>query len=562
MPYEISPENSMSFLNGLLLRKKQEEDEAKQTLNQLMTPQQQPAEQPVPTEQSAPLEQPEQRGGTAMVNSFMENAFRPAPNPYAIGLQRGVTVQKQAYGDAQDDAGRQMAASTAELLRNKAAAAGIDMSGYGSDVSYNDAYNNLASREAQDIMEALQGRYAMGSDQYYERQYEKARWSGLSVNQAKRLAGAQAREYQANRVAYLQGAYNSYGHDGRVTNDYGNMFLGMMAQENPTLANFYAQVYPNQKEAYIRDNQIEDKVLDQTHLLERLQTVFNHDITKMGVSDYYNTHQQMVGGEIARQNAGFNSALELREIVFRNNIELQNKLDEARAKSNEDEQAFLRKAQTGHQLATVLGFKPGTPEYQATIAKSVGLDLPKSMGGFNDKLVTAGNATIKQYQEMIAGIREQLADPKLSKEDRAGLQQQMELLTNATYQIANKLANQYGVNVEPPSLAPFTNNPDLDLPTIKAILSTAPPKTTRDAKLQIIVNWVHESPSGKEIPEAIIEKYLVDSGLLPPAKGNRSKSTFQYDPEKAEEAQKAYSQSRQFDSAQYLQPRQYWGAQR
>lgn len=233
----------------------------------------------------------------------MSDVLKP-PNPLERDFQQQLLAAKQNYADADalaQSSGvnandiRDAQSQAAELLRFQGNAAGLNMNGYGSDVSFEDAYKNLASQRAREITQALQGQYSMNSDQYYERKYDEALMRGLSRNQAKRLAGAQAREYQANRVAYLQGAYNSYGRDGRVTNDYGNQFLAMMAMENPTLANFYAQVYPNQKEAFTRDNQLEDKVLDQANVLEKLGIVQKYEQENMAQRHNYN--------EIAADNA-------------------------------------------------------------------------------------------------------------------------------------------------------------------------------------------------------------------------------------------------------------------
>lgn len=71
--------------------------------------------------------------------------------------------------------------------------------------------------------------------------------AGYSPRQAKKFAGYNARDYQANRVAYLDNLYNSYGRDGLVTTPLGNQIIGQLATENPMLANFYANAYPAQR---------------------------------------------------------------------------------------------------------------------------------------------------------------------------------------------------------------------------------------------------------------------------------------------------------------------------
>lgn len=70
--------------------------------------------------------------------------------------------------------------------------------------------------------------------------------------------------------------HNTGGRDGLVTNDLGNQLLATLGMENPTLANFYANVYPNAKEDYKTKTEIAMKALDQENYLARLlQTLQN-----------------------------------------------------------------------------------------------------------------------------------------------------------------------------------------------------------------------------------------------------------------------------------------------
>lgn len=237
-----------------------------------------------------------------MVDRAMEPAVSPAPNSYERQLQRAIVEQKQAYADAQTDAARQQASSMAEFLRSQGSAGGMDLSGYGSDVSLADAYKNLYSQQAQEIMGALQGQYSMNSNKYYTKTYNDLRKQGYSVGRSKRVAGNMAREYQANRVAYLNGVYNSYGHDGLVTNNIGNQIVGMLSMENPTLANFYATIYPNAKDAYKQQNTLESKAIDQQNHMAQLEQALQNSLTLQDNAAEHNKDYAKFNSELTQQN--------------------------------------------------------------------------------------------------------------------------------------------------------------------------------------------------------------------------------------------------------------------
>jgi len=240
MVYDFDLKDVAPIIQGLLISKSQEYKPI----------------QPLPLLTEQPIEQPpqEQRGRTEMVNAAMENAMPQAPNPYALNVKRDIVQAKKAYDDATTDEQRTAAQSQANFLRDIASTAGIDLSGYGSDDSYADAYKNLYSQQAQDIMAALQGQYSKNSKQYYNDKYLEGIMRGYSPRQSRKVAEALTGDYQADRAQYLDGLLNSYGRDGLVKNEYGNQFIGELAGEDPQLASFYAQIYPNAKEAFNRYN--------------------------------------------------------------------------------------------------------------------------------------------------------------------------------------------------------------------------------------------------------------------------------------------------------------------
>ena len=150
MAYVFDMETSAPEIQGLiqgLLSPEPQEDKPIQPLSLL-------TEQPVIPEQP-PSEPPEQRGGTAMVNAAMEkgNVAPQTPNPYALSMKRDIVQAKKNYNDANTAEQKAAAQSQATFLRDIATAAGIDLSGYGADDLYSDAYKNLVSQQARDIME-------------------------------------------------------------------------------------------------------------------------------------------------------------------------------------------------------------------------------------------------------------------------------------------------------------------------------------------------------------------------------------------------------------------------
>lgn len=250
-----------------------------------------------------------------------QNQQMNPPNPYTHQLLGDILETKQIWGAAQDIANnpedvakllgvdaeklkgnaakiQDLAHKRAELIRNTANSAGIDLSDVGEGVTLEDATRNLASRQSRDIIAALQGQYSLTSDQFYQKKFEDAIRSGLSARQARNLAGNLVREYQAQRVAYLDGVYNTYGRDGLVTNEYGNQFIAAMASENPTLANFYAQIYPNATNEYNRASQLEQLAIAHDYGLENMLHQFD-----------FNQALALLGGEITRANQANQSRL-------------------------------------------------------------------------------------------------------------------------------------------------------------------------------------------------------------------------------------------------------------
>lgn len=537
---------------------------------------QQPSMEQLTNSQPEQQQQEESSGGTRTVNEYMRQALPKPPNPYELGNYRNIYSAKSAWNDANslyqnptayakaegltDEAVQALAAQqmqnahdAAEQSRYRLNSAGLSTNGYSAfDDTFEGVQNNLASREAQDIMGALQGAYSMTPDQYYEKEFENGIIDGLSARRAKRLAGARAREYQANRVAYLNGVFNGYGiGDDGTTNNIGTQILGMIAQDNPMLANFYAQVYPNQRDAYNTNQQIAMEALKHSNLQDIIGLNFANTLKQMGVADMYNANQQYRGGEIYRQNAEYQSMLNLKENVFRDNMKAQAEMDKILAQDEAKQREFFQKAQYGHQMAVALGFREGTPEYQAVVYKAAfGSDLPDlNKNAFNDKANNALKTFVETTGKQIENIREQLLNNELSDDERRELEKKLDEYMTAQDQAINQMGVLLGVPVEEPPFPPFSNNPAKDLPLIRIIIGdNVKQGTEREQRLKDVVDWIHQTNS--EISEEFIEKYLVDNGLLPPK--TKSGTPQSYEKTNKERVERAKEMEQKTHSANYL----------
>lgn len=504
--------------------------------------------------------QPEEEiNGQKMVDQKINQALnpRPAPNYFANQLRQGILDNKQAYMANQaiydnpnsTDAAKTLAQqlmgannASANRLRDMGQAAGLDMSQFGAGQSLEAGQSYLDSERARDIVEALQGAYSINSDQYYDKAYFNALSRGLSPRQAKRDAGMRAREYQANRVAYLNGVYNNYGHDGRVTNNIGNQILGMIAMENPMLANLYGQVYPNQRDAYARDNQLEDKVIDQTNALDLIGRNFQNTLTQMEYANIYN-----------QQNKHLDALLELRNKVFLGNIEAQAELDKLRYASEQEQNKFLAQARQAHQIARMLGFEENTDAYRAIVFQSLtGKTMPNlDKGAFNKDLTNGLNTFIETTGKQIEEIRERLTDTTLTDEERRSLETRLTDLMNGRNAATDKMGEALGTQVRVP-IPPFTNNPDKDLPIIRALIEGMPKDSKREDILHDIVHYIQDSQQGKSISEAAIEHYLIEQGLLPPREEKAQTETSQATKNNPERARRASTINTKVNTANYL----------
>ena len=156
---------------------------------------------------------------------------------------------------------REAASTAANRSRAIAQAAGYNLDGgYGSDVSLDRAIDNLASNEARARIDILQGKYSKTTDQFYEQRYSDLVAQGERPSMARYLAGEDARNFQAEKVAYLSDMLEGYGLNGGYLNELGTRIVGMMGNENSAMGDYYANMHGSPSEAQQRANVIEDSI--------------------------------------------------------------------------------------------------------------------------------------------------------------------------------------------------------------------------------------------------------------------------------------------------------------
>ena len=303
-----------------------------------------------------------------MVDREIERAIRPAPNQYELGNLQSILAAKEAYvaadalsqnpaayakanGLSEDAtralAGTQMqnAQASADMSRNRLTAGGFNTGGYGAGDTLENVRNQLLSREAKDIAEVFQGAYSKTTDQYYNLEYNKAIASGLSPRRAEKLASANARKYQANRVAYLDGVYNSYGHnEAGATTPIGMQILGMIAQDNPMLAQIYGQAYPTPMNEYNNANDIAKEITKQNNLKDIMGLEQNNALERISA-------QLNANKEYATHNAGLN-----RETYATNKaVDQQYQIDSENRAAQTAEKLRQQQTQAGEAFADRYG---------------------------------------------------------------------------------------------------------------------------------------------------------------------------------------------------------------
>lgn len=540
---EVAYDFEMPIIQGLLARRALEAqaaaEEPKPLLSLLSNPEQPaPAEQSPPQPQQSPTPQPQPQeplDGKQMIDVSMAKALDipQAPNPYALNVQRGLLTQKQAYADAKTDADRATAHSAAELLRNKANAAGIDVSGYGSGVSLGDAVNNLASQEARDIMGALQGYYSRDSGQYYNDEYWRGIERGLSPRKAQKVAEALTGSYKADRVQYLDGLLNSYGRDDTAL---ANQIIASMIPESPAIAQFYALTNPNPLNEY--------------------NTAV--DVAKQLANNGYQINLIRESGDQTRRNqnnaAGLdNQRLILSEKLGRETYGIRKNIDYNYEQMSEDQAAIRESAMKAEDAARAFDYQirwaqftqnqqaiaEATKRYNEALAQKQKI---ADLYGWADRLGFKGierdrfvatrlgiltkenkevdNSIVKKGKDYIANLAKRqetaykmLTSEYATEEDKAGAREELNNVNNQMRELDVMFGEELGA-MGSMDVTPYTGDESVDSQTLRTLLGDIAKKSggniSPDVAVEATKDWVKQS--GKELGDdeikALIEKAI------------------------------------------------------
>lgn len=192
----------------------------------------------------------------AQQQAVMDNVTRRL----AQGLlgAKGAYEQGQAlFGNAENEeqaaAGQLLmdkAAQQAQTIRQSANAAGLDLSRFGENMTYQQAAQTMQDDTLRGLAN-LFSRNDMTSDEYYDQQYQQLRAKHYTERQAREEAARRAGRFQAERMGRLTNAFHNYGlgENGAMNSD-GVRILNMMAGEDEKAANIFAQMYANPKSEY------------------------------------------------------------------------------------------------------------------------------------------------------------------------------------------------------------------------------------------------------------------------------------------------------------------------
>lgn len=197
---------------------------------------------------------------------------------------KNLWAQGEAMGGDQGAQVMQLAHAGAERARADLQQLGVDPAQYGLNGTYEEAAQGLASNDIRAMQNTLEGEWAESSGSYYDRVYKILRDNGFSRDIAEDEARRRAQSYASQRVQALNQAFNTYGHNGQVINPMGIQMLGMMAQEDTDMANYYVGRYAGPLQEYAKANQRENAAIQHQYGKEDRADAFGYDVKKMGIA--------------------------------------------------------------------------------------------------------------------------------------------------------------------------------------------------------------------------------------------------------------------------------------
>lgn len=212
-------------------------------------------------------------------------------------------AQGEAMGGDQGAQVMALAHSGAERARAGLLQLGVNPNDYGLNGTYDEAAQGLASNDTRAMQNILQGEMAESSGQYYDRIYKILRDQGFSRDIAESEAHRRAQSYASQRVQALNQAFNTYGHNGQVINPMGIQMLGMMAQEDTDMANYYTQRYAGPLQEYAKANQRENAAIQHGYKKEDMAIGHQYDLDKMAQAQKDRVQMAGIQAEIQEAHA-------------------------------------------------------------------------------------------------------------------------------------------------------------------------------------------------------------------------------------------------------------------
>ncbi|WP_295155116.1 hypothetical protein [Selenomonas sp. AE3005] len=247
------------------------------------------------TYQARPMYSQEQPAQQAQPETLNQMARRYAQD---ILDAKQLYAQGEALGGEQGERAMLLAHNGAERARAGLRQLGVDIDAYGLNGSYDEASQAIANNDTRAMQNTLEGEWAESSGSYYDRVYKILRDKGFASDIAENEARRRAQSYASRRVQALNQAFNTYGHNGQVINPMGIQMLGMMAQEDMDMANYYTQRYAGPLQEYAKQNARENAAIQHGYKKEDMALGQQYALDKMGYQAQLNAQLKAVQADL------------------------------------------------------------------------------------------------------------------------------------------------------------------------------------------------------------------------------------------------------------------------
>ena len=255
-------------------------------------------------------------GQRTLTEAAREEALRQDPTLSFVTreLAKGLLGSKLNYMAAQgkgDAAGMRQAEDAARSIREQGKAIGWDGAGFGSDVTYEQAAQNLMNNDARAINDLFYG--GMSANDYYNKQYEDMRKFGLGRKTADEEATRMTDSYLQQRTNQMMDAFQAYGMDDRgVINQNGLRILGMLGQlGNGDIANLYAKMNPSPAQNWNFGNSLITAANAQQNALARMDRQAAEAANARREGYQQSRDMAYLQNELAKEKAAFTAQLNI-----------------------------------------------------------------------------------------------------------------------------------------------------------------------------------------------------------------------------------------------------------